>query len=123
MVRRSSSRAIAVRRERGAGGSSALRLATYASKDLTISLKIEAAAGPNQEWVTVFGAVDSAGYDEQALLAATVDLLDGETVRASTPVDDLGNFILANQQPGTYRLRLRLPDCYEVLIEDLVLSR
>ena len=50
----------------------------------------------------------------------TVSLLQCGALVCSTALDELGNFVLEDLVPGTYRLALRLPD-REVIIEALTL--
>ena len=51
---------------------------------------------------------------------ATASLLQRETPISTVELDELGNFVLDDLSPGTYRLALRLPD-REVIIEALAL--
>lgn len=58
--------------------------------------------------------------DDVALEAATASIMRHDLPISTAEIDDLGNFVLDDLSPGTYRLSLRLPD-REVIIESLSL--
>ncbi len=51
---------------------------------------------------------------------ATAILCHQNTLVSTAELDELGNFVLDDLAPGTYRLSLRLPD-REIIIEALAL--
>jgi hypothetical protein len=91
----------------------------YHAENLQINIGVRRVAQHAERRVVV-GSVEIEDEDLVAFEAATASLLRHDVPISTAEIDDLGNFVLDNLMPGTYRLSLRLPD-REVVIEALSL--
>lgn len=96
-----------------------LGIYAYQADDMQISIGVRLVANRNDRRV-LSGSVRLADERASALDHAIASLFHQQQVIGSAELDELGNFVLDNLQPGTYRLSFRLTDC-EVIIETLSL--
>jgi anti-sigma factor RsiW len=91
----------------------------YHAENLLITIGVRRVAHRADRRVVV-GMIEIEEAIDASLGRATANLLHAETPVSSAELDELGNFVLDDLTPGTYRLSLRLPD-REVVIEALSL--
>lgn len=89
----------------------------YQAEDVQIALGVRSVVNRSDRRVLT-GTVTLAGERSSALDHAFAALFDQQHEVSSAELDELGNFVLDNLLPGTYRLTFRLSDC-EVIIEAL----
>jgi hypothetical protein len=101
---------------RGAGPTSQY---AYHAENLQITIGVQSLAHHVDRRIVV-GVLAIDDDLPEVLDQATASLFDHDQPISTTDLDELGNFVLDNIDPGTYRLSLRLSD-REVVIEALTL--
>lgn len=91
----------------------------YQAEDVQISIGVRQVVNRTDRRVLT-GSLKLADQRPGALDHAVAALFDQQQEISSAELDELGNFVLDNLLPGTYRLSFQLTDC-EVVIEALSL--
>lgn len=91
----------------------------YQAENIQISLGIRAVTNRADRRVLI-GSLRLGDDQADAPHSAVACLSDQQQLISTAELDELGNFVLDNLLPGTYRLSFRLPD-REVIIETLSL--
>jgi len=91
----------------------------YHAENLQLTLGIQRVVSRTDRRV-IHGALELDDELYEVFSGATAHLSHNETLIRTAELDELGNFVLDDLAPGTYRLALRLPD-REVIVEALSL--
>jgi anti-sigma factor ChrR (cupin superfamily) len=91
----------------------------YHAENLQLTLGVQRVVSRTDRRV-IHGALELDDELHDAFNGATARLSHNETLIRTAELDELGNFVLDDLAPGTYRLALRLPD-REVIVESLSL--
>jgi hypothetical protein len=91
----------------------------YHAENLQLTLGVQRVVSRTDRRV-IHGALELDDELYSVFSGATAHLSHNETLIRTAELDELGNFVLDDLAPGTYRLALRLPD-REVIVESLSL--
>jgi hypothetical protein len=91
----------------------------YHAENLQLTLGVQRVVSRADRRV-IHGALELDDELYNVLTGATAYLSHNETLIRTAELDELGNFVLDDLDPGTYQLALRLPD-REVIVEALSL--
>jgi hypothetical protein len=91
----------------------------YHAENLQLTLGVQRVVSRSDRRV-IHGALELDDDQSDLLSGATANLSHNETLIRTAKLDELGNFVLDDIDPGTYQLALRLPD-REVIVEALSL--
>jgi anti-sigma factor RsiW len=91
----------------------------YHAENLQLTIGVQRVVNRGDRRV-MLGALELDEVLPEGLSGTTVHLLHNDILICTAELDELGNFVLDDLTPGTYRLALRLPD-REVIVEALSL--